>query len=191
MASGAETQAGPAGAWHLPPLPKIWIGYLLGFAALIAEVVAVSLHPEMATGAVLIPPLYLFLPVFVAGVYWLVCVYQYHVIVNHVPGWHHTISPAKAVGYHFIPVFNLYWVFKWLQEIAGFVNSSLRRPVMRPNFAGAAILIAVVLRFFDAGLGTLMLFMATSYVSTCLRSALAAFAVSGQAQPPQGPPPFS
>jgi hypothetical protein len=189
MDSGAETQAGPVGVGQVPPFPKIWIGYLLGIATFIAEVVAVSLHPEIAKGAAIIPPLYLFLPVFVGAVYWLVCIHQYHVVMKHIPGWHHSISPAKAVGYHFIPLYNLYWIFKWLQEIAKFVNASLQRPVMRPNALGIAILVALVLRFIDAGLGMLLLFLATSYVSTCLRPALAAFAASAQA--PQGPPPFS
>jgi len=32
----------------LPALPMIWIGYLLGVATIIAEFVAVSLHPELA-----------------------------------------------------------------------------------------------------------------------------------------------
>ncbi|HEY4906666.1 MAG TPA: hypothetical protein VIH74_04395, partial [Candidatus Acidoferrum sp.] len=48
----------------LPTLPMIWIGYLLGVATIIAEFVAVSLHPELAKEAG-IPPLYLFLVSFV------------------------------------------------------------------------------------------------------------------------------
>lgn len=187
---GAETQAGPMRDGPLPPLPKIWIGYLLGVATLIAEFVAVSLHPEMANGALIIPPLYLFLPAFIGIVYWCACIYQYHVVMKHIPGWQHPISPAKAVGYHFIPIYNLYWIFKWLQEIAKFVNSSLKAPAMKPLMAGGAILVALLLRFLDPGMGMLLLFLATSYVSRCLRAALAAYAAAPQPVPP-GPPPFS
>jgi hypothetical protein len=172
---GAETQSGRLDAAALPPLPQIWIGYLIAFATVISEVVAVSLHPEIANGGEIIPPLYLFLPVFIGGVYWLVCIYQYHVVMNHIPGWQHPISPARAVGFHFIPLYNLYWIFKWLQEIAKFVNLSLRRPLMKPIVLGVAILTALVLRFVDAGVGLLLLFVATSYVSACLRQALAVF----------------
>jgi len=186
---GAETRTGPVSAVPLPPLPQIWIGYLLALATVVAEVVAVSLHPEIATGGQLIPPLYLFLPVFIGAVYWLACIYQFHVVMSRIPGWLHPISPARAVGFHFIPFYNLYWIFKWLQEIAKFVNSSLRRPVMKPVMAGVAILVALVLRFIDAGFGLLLLFLATSYVSACLRQALAVFGVPPPAV--EGPLPFS
>jgi hypothetical protein len=93
-----------------PKLPVIWIGYLLGVATIVAEVAAVSLHPELVKEGG-IPPLYLFLASFVGGVYWLVCVYQIHVVLANVQGWKHPISPARAVGFHFIPFYNLYWVF--------------------------------------------------------------------------------
>ncbi|MGB6596085.1 MAG: hypothetical protein WBE70_03090, partial [Candidatus Acidiferrum sp.] len=63
----------------LPPLPQLWVGYLLGLATIVAEFVAASLHPELAKADFAIPPLYLFLVMFVGGVYWLVCVYRYHV----------------------------------------------------------------------------------------------------------------
>lgn len=185
----AETQSGRLAAVPLPPLPQIWIGYLISFATVISEVVAVSLHPEIANGAEIVPPLYLFLPVFIGGVYWLVCVHQYHVLMNHLPGWQHPIPPGKAVGFHFIPFYNLYWIFQWLREIAKFVNLALRRPVMKPIVVGIAILIALVLRFIDAGLGLLLLFAATSHVSACLRPAIAAFSAPPTAV--AGPPPFS
>jgi len=185
----AETHAGPPIARPFPPLPKIWVGYIIGVATLIAEMVVVSQHPEAATGTPMIPPLYLFLPAFIGGVYWFVCVYQYHVVMNHIPAWRHPISPGKAVGYHFIPIYNLYWIFKWLQEIARFVNAVLGRPAMRPGLAGGAILVALVLRFLDPGMGMILLFLATSHVSACLRPALDAFATAAGEHP--GPPPFS
>lgn len=184
---GAETQLRLAGSGRLP---QIWIGYLMGLATIISEVVAVSLHPELAKGGEVIPPLYLFLAVFVGGVYWLVCVYQYHVVMNHIPGWHHPVSPARAVGFHFIPIYNFYWVFKWPQEIAKFVNLSLQRPLMKPEMVGVAVFAAFVVRFLvDPGLGLLLLFVAASYVSACLRQALAAFAA--HAPSVEVPPPFS
>lgn len=186
---GAGTQAGSLGARQFPPLPKIWIGYLIGFVTLIAENVAAGQHPEIADGTLIVPPLYLFLPAFIGAVYWLVCVYQYHVVMNQMPGWQHPISPGKAVGYHFIPLYNLYWVFKWLQEIARFVNSTLGRPAMKPLLLGGAILMALLLRFLDAGIGMLLLFLVTAQVSAYLRQALATSAA--RRAPMEGPPPFS
>jgi hypothetical protein len=156
-----------------PALPMIWIGYVLGLATIIAEFIAVGLHPELEKAGG-IPPLYLFLVSFVGGVYWFVCVYRYHVILATVPGWKHPISPARAVGFHFIPFYNLYWVFKWPKEIANFVNLRLRAPIMKPLPVGIAILGALILRVLDPGFGLMLLFFPMSYISECLRRAFAA-----------------
>jgi hypothetical protein len=157
----------------VPALPLIWIGYLLGVATIISEFVAVSLHPELAKGGG-IPPLYLFLVSFIGGVYWFVCIYRYHVLLAAVPGWKHPISPARAVGFHFIPFYNLYWVFKWPKEIANFVNFRMRANMMRPTPVGIAVLGALVLRVLDPGFGLILLFFPLSYISECIRRALAA-----------------
>ena len=171
----SDTAVPPSGnpAANLPKFPVIWIGYLLGAATVAAEFVAVDLHPELAKGGG-IPPLYLFLVSFVGGVYWFVCVHRYHVILAQAPGWKHPISPARAVGFHFIPLYNLYWIFKWPQEIAKFVNARLRAPVMKPLPVGIAFLGAVVLRFLDPGFGLILLFFPMSYVTECMRRAFAA-----------------
>src|SRR6202521_5386800 len=170
---GTQPPERSVGASKLAQLPLIWIGYLLGIATIIAEFVALSLHPELAKEGG-IPPLYLFLVSFVGGVYWLGCVYGYHVVMAQVPGWKHPISPARAVGFHFIPFYNLYWVFKWPQEIAKFVNARLRAPVMKPLPVGIAVLGALVLRVLDPGFGLILLFFPLSYISECLRRAFAA-----------------
>lgn len=54
----------------LPPLPQLWVGYLLGFATVVAELVDPSLQNTVpAETFLLIPNLYLFLLMFVGGVY--------------------------------------------------------------------------------------------------------------------------
>ena len=169
----------------MPPLPQVWIGYLLGVVTILAEIVAVGLHPELAKGGLIIPPLYLFLSEFVGSVYWLVCVYQYHVVLAHVPGWKHPISPARAVGFHFIPLYNLYWVFRWPQEIARFVNWRVQKPLMKPQTVGIAVFAAFLVRLLlDPGLGLILLFVAFSHVSECLRRALASPVVPVENLPP-------
>jgi hypothetical protein len=154
-------------------LPAVWIGYVLGVATIVAEFVALSFHPELANEGG-IPPWYLFLASFVGGVYWLVCIYQVHVVMAHVPGWTHPISPARAVGFHFIPFYQFYWIFKWPREIANFVNARLRQPIMKPVAVGVAVLAALILRILDPGFGLILLFFPMSYLSQCLRRAFAA-----------------
>jgi hypothetical protein len=156
-----------------PALPQIWIGYLLGVATIIAEVVAVGLNPDLAKQGG-IPPLYLFLVSFIGGVYWLVCIYRIHVVLAHAPRWKHPISPARAVGFHFIPFYQFYWIFKWPREIANFVNSRLPQPIMKPVAVGLAVLAALLLRILDPGFGLILLFFPMSYISECIRRAFAA-----------------
>src|SRR4029077_16596040 len=79
--SGGQSQEQQSEPKALPPLPRVWIGYLLGVATMIAEMIAVTLHPELAKEPLLIPPLYLFLANFISLIYWLVCVYEYHIVL--------------------------------------------------------------------------------------------------------------
>ncbi len=60
-----------SGASLIARLPKIWIGYLLAFATLIGETLAVARNPELTKGAdITAVPLEIYLPTFVAVVYW-------------------------------------------------------------------------------------------------------------------------
>jgi len=186
--SPADSPAQQTQRAQLPPLPQLWVGYLLGFATVVAEFVEGSQQqtPEPSSMmAIRIPNLYLFLLIFVGFIYWLSCVYRYHVVMQRVPGWKHPISPARAVGFHFIPLYNLYWVFKWPQEIARFVNWRFGQAVMKPQMVGFMVFGAFVMRFlFDPGLGLILLFLAASYVSGCLQRAFAL-----PPMPPVSPPP--
>jgi hypothetical protein len=189
--SGGESQEQQAQPGALPPFPRIWIGYVLGVATLIAEMVAITLHPELAKEPLLIPPLYLFLTNFISLVYWLVCVYEYHLVLAHATAGGYPIKPLRAAWFHLIPIYGLYWVYKWPRELARFVNARLQVPLMRPDRTGLAVFIAfVVFLVLDRGLGMILLFWSASHLSRCLRLALE----SGTAQPPGSPPgqlPFS
>jgi len=176
-----ESPIQPVRVDALPPFPRIWVGYLLGVATFIAEIVTASLHPELLKETFFVPPLYLFLPGFICLVYWIVCAYEYHLILRQATSGGYPISPLRAAWFHVIPFYNLYWVFKWPRELARFVNARLPVPIMHPNRTGLAVLIAfVIFLFLDRGFGMILLFWAASRLSRCLRFALEA---------PQGSPP--
>lgn len=185
--SGGQSQEQQSESKALPPLPRIWIGYLLGVATMIAEMIAVTLHPELVKEPLLLPPLYLFLANFISVIYWLVCVYEYHVVLAQATAGAYPIKPLRAAWFHLIPIYGLYWVFRWPRELALFVNSRREAPLMRPDRTGLAVFTAfAVFLVLDHGLGMILLFWAASYLSRSLRYALAA-----RPTPPGGQPPFS
>jgi hypothetical protein len=189
--SGGESQEQQPQPGALPPFPRIWIGYLLGVATLIAEMIFVEMHPELTKEALLVPPLYLFLAKFISLVYWLVSVYEYHVVLAQATAGGYPIKPLRAAWFHLIPIYGLYWVYKWPRELARFVNERLQLPLMRPDRTGLAVFIAfVVFLLLEPGFGMLLLFWSASHLARCLRLALA----SRTAQQPGSPPgqlPFS
>ena len=173
-----------------PRFPRIWVGYLLGVATILTEMIAISLHPELAKepwSSRVIPPLYLFLANFISLVYWLVCVYEFHVLLIGASAGSYPIKPLRAAWFHLIPIYGLYWVYKWPRELARFVNSRLPAPLMRPERTGLAVFLAfLVFLFLDRGFGMILLFWSASHLSRCLSLAL-----SVHRGPPQDPLPFS
>lgn len=183
--NGGESGPGRAVTGALPPFPRIWVGYLLGVATLIAEMVAISLHPELAKEPLLIPPLYLFLANFISLVYWLVCAYEFHVVLAHATGGGYGIKPLRAAWLHLIPIYGLYWVYKWPREMGRFINQRLPQPLLKPERMGFAVFIAfIVFLILDRGLGMLLLFWAASQLSRGLRHALTARRDSLESQEP-------
>jgi hypothetical protein len=185
--SGGESSKQQLQLGALPPFPRIWVGYLLGVATLVAEMIAITLHPELAKEPLLIPPLYLFLANFISLVYWLVCVYEFHVILLQASSGGYPIKPLRAAWFHLIPIYGLYWVFKWPRALARFANSRLQGPFMNPDRTGLAVFTAfAVFLVLDHGLGMILLFWCASYLTRCLRHALLARPAS-----PEGQLPFS
>jgi hypothetical protein len=161
-------------------LPKLRNGFVLAGILFTLEMVWGALEAGLAGGrsAAGYAAALAVAATLVCTAYLLHCVSAYHHIVNKVEGWSHPISPKRAVRFHFIPVFNLYWNFKWPLEIAKFVNWRLQRSRMSGILAGALVLVgALVAGFIDGSLGMVVVLCAFSYVSRCLREAFAAQAV--------------
>ena len=183
--SGGESENHQAHPGALPPFPRIWVGYLLGMATLLAEMVAITRHPELAKEPMLIPPLYLFLANFICLIYWLVCVYEFHVVLREATAGVYPVKPLRAAWFHLIPIYGLYWVFKWPRELARFVNARLQTPLMNPDKTGLAVFAAfTAFLVLDRGLGMILLFWAASYLSRGLRQALAVPSASPGGQLP-------
>jgi hypothetical protein len=184
LSNGGDSPSPPRAPGPQFEMPKLWIGYLLAVVTFIGEMVAVSRNPDLLkNGQFIVPPLEIFLPAFVTRVYWFVCIYQYHKILAAVPSYVHPISPGKAVGFHFIPFYNVYWIFHWPTAIATFVNDRLRAPLMRGWVLGIAMIFSILCQtFLDAAMGAALLFLATGYLAAFLKRALTVTSVPAAPQ---------
>ena len=142
-------------------LPKMWIGYVAAGIFLVAETIEAIIDPNSTET---VTPITLLISL--AGYfYWLYCVYKMHKqISNHVNDY--PISPGKAVGFHFIPFFNLYWIFKWPSEIANLVNDRGPPKTMSRGWAGLFLLVGIlVYRLIDGALGLTIIFSVGVYLN--------------------------
>src|SRR5262249_7979909 len=170
---GAQEQGPIYSTEPVSPLPKMWIGVLLAFGFLAAELVeSMQGNPTEIGAFTLIAGL--------AGwVYWLFCVQRFHTILNQIsprvagePSY--PITPSKAVRYHFIPFFNFYWLFKWPLELARYLSSQTSVKVVSGVLLGSLILLCLMIsRLFDGGIGLALLFGVGAYISRRLREAVA------------------
>ena len=82
--------------------------------------------------------------VMIGWAYWLYCIYRTHRALAKATNGAHPISPGAAVWFHLIPLYNLYWVFKWPNEMAKTVyNYSYQ--FMRGTLDGVFLLVALVI----------------------------------------------
>jgi hypothetical protein len=170
---------------HAPHLPRLWIGYVLGAVTLVAEIVAVALHPEIAKLPLVVPPLYLFLPSFISLVYWLVCVYQYHLVLAGLSAGSYPIRALRAAWFHLIPLYQFYWAFRWSRDFASFINSRGPRPVMKPGRTGLVMLSGfLIFILLDRGFGLILLCVIASKLSAALQQVLEQSRTPGDPLPP-------
>ncbi|HEY1802744.1 MAG TPA: hypothetical protein VGG46_17590 [Terriglobales bacterium] len=162
-----------------PQLPQLRFGFGLAGLLFIGQIIWATqrvLQPgsDSAGG---IAAAFSVICAFVASAYFLNCVYTYHYVLTQVDGWQHPISPKRAVRFHFIPFFDLYWNYKWPHEIAKFVNWRIGRRRMSGVLVGTLVLLGTLVSFYEASLGLIIVFSAFAYLSRCLREAFAAIPV--------------
>jgi hypothetical protein len=174
------------------PLPKMWIGILLGIMFLVMELIDAILFQNGEIHSPLIdfksPPALTtayWLIGLIIWIYWLYCVFKINEAVDRVPGYHHPITPARAVAFHFLPLFNIYWIFKWPTALAKFVNWRMQARRMHGWIAGLLVLISVIIfRILDGFFGAMLLYGSGWYINHWLRKAFTAPPVPESAMKP-------
>jgi S1-C subfamily serine protease len=145
-------------------LPKVWVGFIFAGTFLFVEAIELSMGNEGGTG-------FLTSVVAIGGViYWLFCVHRFHRILRELSATKYPISPGRAVGYHFIPIYSLYWIFKWPIEFSKFINSQEFVRMVPGGLLGFLLLLSTVLyRTVDGALGLVCIFGISTYMASKLQ----------------------
>lgn len=149
-------------------LPWVWFGFVFAFAFLIAEFV--TLMPDVDQGTFKL----VFIVIMLAGwIYWLFCVHRFHKILGEMSHKSYPILPSEAVLRHFIPFYNLYWMFRWPATFSAYINDRGRVRMVSGNLIGllllASFIHSFVLRFVDGAVALAVIFSAGLYLSAKLR----------------------
>jgi hypothetical protein len=146
------------------PLPKIWVGFALMSLYWLLRLPIVARRSDLTTREI---DNFLLLLTYSAWGYWLFCIYRIHKVLQKVTNGTHPISPAKALGFAFIPWFNhFYWPFKWTREVANFVTS--RSPGIRMGryWPGFVLLLGWILGvYIRPGTGLVLAFLVGLYLT--------------------------
>jgi hypothetical protein len=152
------------------PLPKIWIGFAFAFAFLVAEVIdgAAGGQSPGTKLAILVVGLF----------YWLTCVQRFHTILNQISprvarASTYPITPRQAVGCHFIPFYNLFWIFKWPMVLSKYLRENTSVRIVPSWLLGLLSLLGLLLRSVDGFVGLSVMFCVGLYITRKLREAVA------------------
>lgn len=145
-------------------LPRIWIGLSLGCICLVAEIASftgIGSDGLLAADAV-------------AGWlglgYWLFCVHRMHRILAEATNGSYPIGPRRALWFHFIPLFSLYWYFRWPYRMAKFVDALQPSSHMARIWPGLFLMIGMLFGFPSIRL--FLLFGVGVYLTRKLRKLL-------------------
>jgi len=168
--------------------PWVWFGFLFALAFLVAEFLAVGLELDHQSFQ------FLFILIVLSGwIYWLFCVHRFHKILAEMTSNRYPISPGEAVGKHFIPFYNFYWLFAWPSALAKHINSRGHVRMLPGGVIGFLLLLSILLRYLDGAFGLAVTFAVGLYISAKLRRhmALVKGVAPGMLPPPPDPSLFS
>ena len=145
--------------------PWVWVGFLFAVAFLVIEILFLALDLDELS-----IDLFLRLIFLAGGIYWLVCVYKIHKILEELSRGRYPYSPIGAALRHLIPFFNLYWLFKWPMELSDYLASKGRVKMIPGAVIGLLLLLAGLLRALDGAISLTVTFGVTMYVSSKLKA---------------------
>jgi hypothetical protein len=170
------TEARTYSSEPLPPLRPIWIGFVLAFGFLAAEILEAAMQTRSGSSEEI--NVFTGLAAIVCWIYWLSCVHRFHLVLNQMAPYvagqsTYPITPGRAVGYHFLPFYNLYWIFKWPSTLANYLRQDLAVDITTGGALGLLLFLGMLLTcLFDGFLGFTVIFLLGLYISRKLRKAM-------------------
>lgn len=144
--------------------PWVWVGFVFAVGFLVAEFVELLLELDKESFQLV------FVMIVLGGwIYWLFCVHRFHKILVEMSGNLYPIQPAEAVGKHFIPFYNLYWLFVWPSTLSSHVNDRGHVRMVSGALVGFLLLVSLLLRYVDGAIGLALTFAVGMYISAKLR----------------------
>jgi len=147
--------------------PKVWPGYILAISAFLFAMIESMVNPQNKFSVSA------FLITIIAIVYWNVCVYKIHKTVFIMADNCYPISPARAVGFGFLPFYNIYWMFKWPAETIHFIKHRSNTKVWGPAIPGLLFLLSGSISAILGALGIIIEFAVLTYLVKKLKEDLA------------------
>jgi hypothetical protein len=145
----------------LSPLPKVWIGFVLALLVLLLELIVGAVLDILGKDLLLLL-LVINLAVFA---YWLFCIHRFHRLLAELSNNEYPIAPHGAAAFHLIPIFNLYWIFKWPIQFAKYINSQGRVQMVSGMWLGFFILVSFLLNRIEPAIGFVSLFSIAMYIN--------------------------
>jgi hypothetical protein len=154
---------------EIPKAPIVWVGFIFALTFLVGE----SVQPIYGWffgwfggrfGVITYP-------MGIVGTwYWLFCIHRFHQILDALTIDEYVISPGKAVGFHFIPFYNFYWIFKWPIELSNFINGLGNVTMVNGSFIGLLLLISFSLsNLIDGAIGLTCIFLIGLYINSKIK----------------------
>jgi hypothetical protein len=144
------------------PLPRMWVGLIPAVLCLFFQLAGAS-----AVGLVWF--------VSMAGTcYWFFCVHRIHKVLSEYTRSAYPVSPRRAVGFHFIPLFEYYWFFRWTRQLSLFLRNEPNGPVISQFWPGLLLITASIVGWFVSlkSLRLFLIFGLGMYLVRKLRGAL-------------------
>jgi hypothetical protein len=126
-------------------LPAIWPGLVLT-GVCVAVLLAVKLRMIAIHSTAIFYALTILLCL--CWILWFWIVYRTHAVLRRVTNNAYRFGAVESVVFHFIPLFNVYWTYRWPNEIGKFVNSRRIGPQIVGVVPGLVMCLALFLVFF-------------------------------------------